>query len=52
MSSESQPLPISVYRLLLFCYPPTFRDEFGEQMTQFFADQYRQVRAAAVNPQV
>ena len=31
MSSESQPLPISVYRLLLFCYPPTFRDEFGEQ---------------------
>jgi putative ABC transport system permease protein len=37
-------MPVSVYRLLLFCYPPAFRDEFGEQMTQFFADQYRQVR--------
>jgi putative ABC transport system permease protein len=36
--------PLSIYRLLLFCYPSGFRDEFGAQMAQFFGDQYREAR--------
>jgi putative ABC transport system permease protein len=36
--------PLSLYRLLLFCYPSGFRDEFGDQMAQFFGDQYREAR--------
>jgi putative ABC transport system permease protein len=38
------PTPVSLYRLLLFCYPSGFREEFGEQMAEFFRDQYRDAR--------
>jgi putative ABC transport system permease protein len=36
--------PVSLYRLLLLCYPAGFREEFGEQMAEFFRDQYRETR--------
>ncbi|HYP13846.1 MAG TPA: ABC transporter permease [Bryobacteraceae bacterium] len=42
MSDASRTAPTSLYRLLLFCYPSSFREEFGEQMTQFFREQYRE----------
>ncbi|MEO5823529.1 MAG: ABC transporter permease [Vicinamibacteraceae bacterium] len=43
-SPERRPAPVSLYRLLLFCYPSGFREEFGEHMAEFFRDQYREVR--------
>jgi putative ABC transport system permease protein len=35
---------VSLYRLLLFCYPSGFREEFGEQMTECFGAQCRETR--------
>jgi putative ABC transport system permease protein len=29
---------------LLFCYPSGFREEFGDQMAEFFREQYREAR--------
>ena len=39
-----RPTPVSVYRFLLLCYPPGFREEFGDQMADFFVEQYREAR--------
>lgn len=37
-------LAVRSYRLLLLCYPPQFRKEFGGQMTQLFRDCLRDAR--------
>lgn len=45
MSAQFRRLtPVSVYRLLLLCYPPGFREEFGDQMADCFGEQYREAR--------
>ncbi len=35
---------VSLYRLLLYCYPSGFREEFGDQMAECFRDQYRETQ--------
>jgi predicted permease len=37
-------LPISLYRRLLWCYPASFRREYGSEMVGTFAEQLREAR--------
>ena len=44
MTERRRSISVAVYRLLLFCYPSGFRDEFGDQLTLVFRDQHRTAR--------
>jgi putative ABC transport system permease protein len=44
VTERRRSISVVVYRLLLFCYPSGFRDEFGDQLTLVFRDQHQTAR--------